>query len=785
MKDSGVRHGTARLGIPSPSKQADMKKHQKSLVLTTSLAVAFAAEAVLIPNGDFEDPSGPGTLWVDDEDNDIETVHEFFFFENNGNPGGHAVIDNEFGGGFGVLIANNNEPISLASLGLIPGKRYLFSQDMRFSPESVVGSEPGEFFIGGLKVEFFFGNEACASTGDLFQDLKGDGSTWETYDYEVSIPGGADGMKVVLLWGEESTVSFDNISVDDTPLPDITEIPNGDFEVASGDSWGLNDDGGNALISFPATDGNPDGHAVIDTTNANFGVLISNSDNVIPLSGLGLTAGQTYQFSQDMRIVSGSEIGGLKVEFYTCGIQHSTTGDIYPETDSGSAWDTYNFPISIPPAADGIKVVLLGGSASEVAFDNVTFSPSSIAAPPAIDVINGDFSDLGRNWGRGGEENTVITFSATGGNPGAYAQMDNNGSNFGVLVANADSSIPIERLGLMAGNAYTFSMDTNRVSGSDFAKFKVEFYRRGVRASDTGNLPANTVTNAWVTDDFVVSIPLGTDAIRVVPVAGVGSVIRYDNVTVDPTVVEAPPLSNLDFEEGGIGWAPFTQSNSTQFSFPETGGVDNSGYARMDDNGFSFGVLSSGGGLPTPLSDLGLSPGMNVDLDIDIRLIEGSNIGGVKIEYYSSPNTSFIEANQTQEAFPTPVGDGSEWNTYSFRNLFVPTTTAAGNPVDGIKIVLIAGNGSIVGFDNVTIVTDSEPVTITLTDSGFDASGNYFLEIAEGVSGLIVMGSPDLETAFSPVAGVTDDGANRFTIPAASLDSNSDGADFFRVEEAP
>ena len=64
---------------------------------------------------------------------------------------------------------------------------------------------------------------------------------------------------------------------------------------------------------------------------------------------------------------------------------------------------------------------------------------------------------------------------------------------------------------------------------ADVVKFKVEFYNRGVFLSDTGDIPASTVTGAWTTDEFRVAIPANTDAIRVVPVAGIGSAIRIDN----------------------------------------------------------------------------------------------------------------------------------------------------------------------------------------------------------------------------------------------------------------
>ncbi|MGD7654589.1 MAG: LamG domain-containing protein [Verrucomicrobiales bacterium] len=96
------------------------------------------------------------------------------------------------------------------------------------------------------------------------------------------------------------------------------------------------------------------------------------------------------------------------------------------------------------------------------------------------------------------------------------------------------------------------------------------------------------------------------------------------------------------------------------------------------------------------------------------------------------------------------------------------TTTTYTLEVDGV-------------MQTVTVTVEGE-TTITITDCGFDDSGNYFIDVAEGVVGLKVTTSPDLDTPFTDATGVSNDGANRFTIAAGSLDSNADGRDFFRVE---
>lgn len=741
---------------------------------------------MLIPNGDFEDPAGPMAFWTA-----VSQEPEFFFdfYENGGasgtDPDGHAVIDNIGTVGFGLLAANNDQVISLASLGLIAGSTFSFSQDMRFDPIEGGGTNQ----MGGLKVDFFVGNSLLCSTGDQYPALMGDGTTWENYTFDVTIPPAADGIKVLLLWGANSGVSFDNIQVETIPVPPITSIPNRDFTTLDGDSWGLNDDGGAAIISYPTVGGSGDngGYAEIDATAANFGVLISNSDAVIPLTGLGLSPGATYQFKQDMRLISGANIGGLKVEFFSCGEQQSTTGDLCPASPSSSTWESYTFPIQIPPNADGLKLVVLSGEGSHVGYDNFEIDLTPIAAPAIMNIPNGDFSDGRKNWGTAGEADTTFTFPATDGNGGGYALLtrNNNPAGFGVLVSNASSSIPIEALGLSAGESYRFSMDTYRDSGADTAKLKVEFFQRGVALGSSGDLPGSTVAGAWTTDDFAVALPAGTDAIRVVPIAGFDSAIRFDNISVDPTPLADPPVvPNLDFELGGAGWAAFGQPNTT-FSYPKSDGNPD-GYGLLSNNGGGFGVLVANSGNIIPLASLGLTPNNFIDLNIDMKVFEGTNIGGVKIEYFSGSVGGFSSGDQTADSFPVAINGGAHWETYSFDNLFVPATINAGGAVDGIKIVLLWGGGSDVGFDNVEIVIPEPATTITLTESGFDAGGNFYLDVAEGVAGLQVMTSPDLtEGSFLLASGVSDDGANRFTISAASLDANGDGAEFFRVEEVP
>ncbi len=112
--------------------------------------------------------------------------------------------------------------------------------------------------IGGFKVDFFNGGDGVGSTGDLFPNLIGDGTTWETYRFPITIPSTADGIKVVPLWGAGSVIAYDNICVDPTPIPAV--IPNGDFELGASRWLPI---GADTEFEYPVADGNPAGYGVI------------------------------------------------------------------------------------------------------------------------------------------------------------------------------------------------------------------------------------------------------------------------------------------------------------------------------------------------------------------------------------------------------------------------------------------------------------------------------------------------------------------------------------------
>jgi hypothetical protein len=338
----------------------------KNLALCAILGGAGSALAapVLIPNGDF---SAGSSLWTE---NNCCGSYVYNYPGTGGNPDGYGIIDNSGGGGYGIWIANGNSVISLASLGLTAGKAYTFSQDM-------ITLTPGGGNKAGVKIESWGPSGYISDSGDLRAATES--AAWANYTFSYTIAAGATSIKVVPLWAPNASIGYDNFKVDNTPAVVQPVIPNGAFEIPGGVSWAFFQ-GGGQTVSYPATGGNPNGCAVIDSVGLGaYAVMVANNNASMSLASLGLTAGQTYTFQQDMKILSGTSIGGLKVEFVPTG-----TGDMYPAIiGDGSQWATYSFQVTIPPTCTQIQVVPLWGPNSQVAYDNFKIL---LPPPPAAPI---------------------------------------------------------------------------------------------------------------------------------------------------------------------------------------------------------------------------------------------------------------------------------------------------------------------------------------------------------------------------------------------------------------
>ena len=474
-------------------------------------------------------------------------------------------------------------------------------------------------------------------------------------------------------------------------------IPDGDFEAGDGMAWETNSGGGNFAFEFFTTGGQSGGYGVIDNSanDGGWGIFVTDNGQELSLTDLGLTAGEAYNFTMDMRVFSGSEVGGFKVDFFKGGAGNGSSGEIFPRIiGTGATWETYTFPISIPADTEGLKLVPLWGSGSRVGYDNLSYDLVPIDVDAIIEIPNGDFEAGGSSWAQGGGENTTFTFEPTGGKTGGYAIMENNGMGFGVLVANGGSIIPLAGLRLEDGLTYRFSQDMRLFSGTEMGGLKVEFYRgpelKG-EASFTPLIPEEGGGD-WQNYTFQVNIPLDVDGIKLVPLAGIGSRVGYDNLVVGSDAFPSPPILNADFESGDAFWTEFQVG--TTYSYPKTGG--NPGrFVEMTNNGSegSYGVIVANGNSISPVGSFGITEEGTYQFQADIKIFEGSSIGGLKVQFYGEGD---IDLGNTGDMFPALVGDGSTWETYTF-DIFVPENAV------GIKVVPLWGPGSRVGIDNIVV----------------------------------------------------------------------------------
>lgn len=354
-----------------------MKTNIRKLTLCALLGASIITHAapVLIPNGDFSTAGGANFGFFQSAPGVVS------FPSSGGNGGGYGLVNNTLGSWGGGLVSppDNtfpaNQGIPLANLGLVAGNTYTFSMDMK----NFAGTG-----TGGLKLESWNGGGGAFNfTADM--PASASSTNWATYSWNYFIPVGATSIKIVpLLTGGATgsggttadSVGFDNIQVNNTALPPDT-IPNGDFEMPGGSGWATETSPTGPVISFPATAGNPLGNAVIDATVAEgFAAIRAFNGTQKTFASLGLIPGETVVFRMDMKILAGSNIGGLRI-VGPAGYEFLNRPPIIGD---GSTWETYSIPYTVPAAPTEALFTLVWGFNSKVAYDNVMIV---LPGPPA------------------------------------------------------------------------------------------------------------------------------------------------------------------------------------------------------------------------------------------------------------------------------------------------------------------------------------------------------------------------------------------------------------------
>lgn len=173
----------------------------------------------------------------------------------------------------------------------------------------------------------------------------------------------------------------------------FTLIPNGDFEALDDSlTWVSANGGGDTVFSYPDTGGNGGGFASINNTGG-WAVLVSPPEagaagGGITISSLGLTAGNTYDFQMDMINLSGTGVGGLKVEAWAGNALIGNSGDMAASGQSAS-WATYTWSYTLPLLTEKLIIVPLWGNGSNIGFDNVGVVGGAIPEPSSFAILAG------------------------------------------------------------------------------------------------------------------------------------------------------------------------------------------------------------------------------------------------------------------------------------------------------------------------------------------------------------------------------------------------------------
>jgi hypothetical protein len=116
----------------------------------------------------------------------------------------------------------------------------------------------------------------------------------------------------------------------------------------------------------------------------------------IPLTDLGVSAGGTCTFFVDMKVESGTGVGGVYVMFWDGSTNVGSTGTMYPSSETTN-WVTCTFPVTIPAGITGMSVGVQApdySTGTTADFDNIR-----VAAGTANLVPGGDYNPSDPNYG--------------------------------------------------------------------------------------------------------------------------------------------------------------------------------------------------------------------------------------------------------------------------------------------------------------------------------------------------------------------------------------------------
>lgn len=270
----------------------------------------------------------------------------------------------------------------------------------------------------------------------------------------------------------------------------------------------------------------------------------------IPLTTLGLSAGGNCTFFVDIKVESGTGVGGFYVEYWNAGGKISGTGTLYPSSETTN-WVTYTFPVTIPAGTTGLKIGVQApdySTATTADFDNIRVVAGTATLVPGggyetSDPTHSEIMANSYNWGGGFTDD----FPTSGGNPDGYLRFTYVPGGASWSGANSTignvTPVPLTDLGLSAGVSCTFLADMKIESGASIGGLYVECWNAGGKIGGTGTMFPSSGTTNWATYGFPVTIPAGTTGLKIgcqAPDYSTASTVSFDNIRVASATV---PLS--------------------------------------------------------------------------------------------------------------------------------------------------------------------------------------------------------------------------------------------------
>ena len=649
---------------------------------------------------------------------------------------------------------------------------YFYSATIPLSA-SITSPAPG----ATLTPSFIIAATAAVAPGTITNVNFYDGSTLlgnaTSFPYSFPVVNAAIGAHALKVVAQSSTGSSVTSSVVNVTVQSVNLVlfQNGDFDHpsgpgagcdGSGDYWATNSFGAPFSFSFPTSGGNPNGYAVMDDTGGgSFGVLVGGNVTPVPLAPMGLVAGQTYTFQQDMKILSGSSIGGFKIESWGPSGKISDNGGVYPTLiGDGSTWQTYTFSYTINPAATGLKIVPLWGPNSSVGYDNIgvqvptTALSVSITSPTNNATVNTNFTVAA----------STLVSPATVTN--VYFYVDNvvvgNSPNYPYTYTSGNAALTGSHALKVVAKASDGSSATSSVVNVTVVAMPQITPNYPITDAPTPTRQATSVQALLNSSGVYANQPVSTWATSWSAPSGLG--VKYTNTVTHSVIREYPLLQYAGVDFGPLNLSNYTvmhvdvwSPNAAQFSIkmgsdvvPFTAGTtattfSNKTWVSLDIPLSKFPSIS--------LSNLGEF--LFVD---NVPLIENATFYVDNVYFWTTnqvhtsialgKNVSWTAANSSDYYQPQKSTDGTIWANYggllagnTVTNVF-DSSPAPFYQVQDIAPVQVINNG---GFESgLTSWTGTGSSTTAAAHSGTTSADINVVNPA---------GSVYLQQGFNPIVG--------------------------------